>query len=109
MLRERRHVDVQAFLREGKPVTMQDNVLTIEFPQDRSFHRDSLDTSTNRGIVEAILKQLLGRDVTVMTTLAGEQRTPEPAAEPTEHPAVKEALRVFGGKIVAVERRDGDA
>lgn len=110
MLRERRHVDVQAFLREGKPVSLHGSVLTIEFPQDRRFHHDSLDTETNRGIVEAVLKQLLGRDVKVKTALAGEQHTPEPTGDPTEHPAehpaVKEALRVFGGKIVGVERRD---
>src|SRR5690606_41433845 len=29
-----------------------------------------------------------------------------PPDDPVQHPAVQEALRVFGGKIIGVERRD---
>ena len=121
-LRERRHLDVQAFLREGTARGSARGRLLIEFPADRGFHRASLDTDANRRILEGILRPLVGWDVKVTTSLVGEQAAgsgrdgarfarPRPAHEPpedpTEHEAVKEALRVFGGKIVGVERRDG--
>src|SRR5690606_16671064 len=105
-----------------------------EFPPHRGFHRSSLDTEANRRILEDILKPLLGWDVRVTTTLAGEEEagpgtapaaaapsSAAPAARrargsgdgavsqgpaPGQHPAGQEALRVFGGKIIGVERRD---
>lgn len=150
-LRERRHLEVQAFLREGRPVAVRGDAVVIEFPPHRGFHRSSLDTEANRRILEDILKPLLGWDVRVTTTLAGEEEAgpgtapaaaapssaapaarrargsgdgavsqgPAPGREggraaqaaappddPVQHPAVQEALRVFGGKIIGVERRD---
>ncbi|MFS8525016.1 MAG: hypothetical protein FWJ83_09150, partial [Limnochordales bacterium] len=33
-------------------------------------------------------------------------QTAAPPDDPVQHPAVQEALRVFGGKIIGVERRD---
>lgn len=131
-LRERRHLEVQAFLREGKPVAVRGDTLVIEFPPDRGFHRTSLDIEANRRVVETILKELTGWDVKVTTATEGETVADAPApatgsggsapdgpaagngsgadpadADPREHPAVKEALRVFGGKIVGVDDKFG--
>ena len=66
-LRERRHLEVQAFLREGKPVAVRGDTLVIEFPPDRGFHRTSLDIEANRRVVETILKELTGWDIKVTT------------------------------------------
>lgn len=166
-LRERRQIHIQAFLREGRPVDVQGEVLTIEFPPDRGFHRASLDTDTNRPVVEGILGELTGFEVKITTVIAGESGgstrssgaatagrggndtgnsghvkvSSDPASpgvaddggvgaretsgtrdmgaahnandvdgaahdDATQHPAVKEALRVFGGKIVSVKRSE---
>lgn len=136
-LRERRHLEVLAFLREGKPVQLRGGVLTIAFPVDRGFHRASLESDVNRRVVEGILTQLLRFDVKVKTVLAddagttaldsteatapdsAEATTPDSTEattldgdtgasvgldDPSEHPVIKEALRVFGGKIVSTKR-----
>src|SRR5690606_21810768 len=144
-------LEVQAFLREGRPVAVRGDAVVIEFPPHRGFHRSSLDTEANRRILEDILKPLLGWDVRVTTTLAGEEeggtgtapaaaapssaapaarrargsgdgavsqgpapgregwraaQAAAPSDDPGQHPAVEEALRVFGGKLIGVERRD---
>lgn len=109
-LRERRHLQVQAFLREGKPAAVRGDTLVIEFPPDRGFHRTSLDVEANRRIVEAVVKDVTGLALKVATATAGEMDNApaaEPPADPSEHPAVKEALRVFGGRIVGVDDKAG--
>lgn len=152
LLKDQRQLAVQAFLREGRPVACRGGVVTIEFPPDRSFHRDNLQADQNRKVVEQILSRLLGRKVRVTTVLAGQQPAEEPGAAPggaapqapddavsgapreapggaiQEHPAaasapqaplagsgddaddvinspaVQEALRLFGGRVIHVQR-----
>lgn len=159
LLREQKHVFVQAFLREGRPVSFEDGVLTIQFPADRAFHRDSLEKEANRKVVERALNRLFGVRLRVTTVLgdnlgpAGPAESPPDPEPPTgddrsagsagpdapagqrvpgsagkeaeagaeeaaalagagdaedvlEHPAVREALRLFGGRIVRIERDD---
>ena len=126
VLKEQRQLQVLAFLREGRPVACRGGVVTIEFPPDRAFHRDSLQAEANRKIVEQYLSRLTGRKLKVTTVLAGsapEQENTEagseapggetPAGEPAgddvvNSPAVREALRLFGGRIIHVERNRGD-
>jgi len=167
LLKEQRHISVQAFLREGRPVACRNGVLTIEFPPDRAFHQASLQLDQNRKVVEQFLRRLTGRKLKVTAVLAGqgsEESHPgaapgspavavsspaivpgadrpgstagageteragsppqdsgplAPAAAPSgsaaadgageddiiNNPAVQEALRLFGGRIIHVERR----
>ncbi|HEY8496218.1 MAG TPA: DNA polymerase III subunit gamma/tau [Limnochordales bacterium] len=148
VLNQQRQRVVQAFLREGRPVACRSGVLTIEFPPDRAFHRDNLQSDDNRKVVEKILSRLVGRKIRVTTVLAGSGGAEEPSGtvgEPAPHetagartgapaphetagagavpgpngaevpaadaaddvlnsPAVREALRLFGGRIIHVER-----
>ena len=144
VLNQQRQRVVQAFLREGRPIACRNGVLTIEFPPDRAFHRDNLQSDDNRKVVEKILSRLVGRKIQVTTVLAGSKATEEPAGavgdpapgagagvtalhEPAgagaapgpdraqapaadaaddvlNSPAVREALRLFGGRIIHVER-----
>ena len=106
-LRERRHLQVQAFLREGRPVAVEGDTLIIEFPPDRGFHRASLDVEANRRILEGVIKDVTGLRLKVKTATAGEHAAAERPDDPAQHPAVKEALRVFGGRIVAIEDEGG--
>lgn len=71
-LRQQKHLTIQAFLREGKPVAFVGELLTIEFPADRGFHKASVAEPTNAKIVEGILGSLLGRSVKIETVTAGE-------------------------------------
>src|SRR5690606_13902342 len=104
-----------------------------EFPPDRAFHRDNLQSDDNRKVVEKYLSRLVGRRIQVTTVLAGAgglgeapatAADPEPSAGPTvppaeaagtdgaaagegdddvlNSPAVREALRLFGGRIIHV-------
>src|SRR5690606_33218841 len=123
VLNQQRQRVVQAFLREGRPVACRNGVLTIEFPPDRAFHRDNLQSDDNRKVVEKILSRLVGRKIQVTTVLAGSKATEEPAGagaatgtdrerttaadaadEVLKSTAVREALRLFGGRIMHVEQ-----
>lgn len=92
ILREQRHVAVQAFLREGRPVAYEGGVVTIAFPPDRSFHRDNLQSDQNRKVVEQILGRLLGSRIKVTTVLsdaeelAGKGSIPPGGVPPSRRP-----------------------
>lgn len=137
-LRQERALAVQAFLREGTPVSFVGEVLTIRFPSNRGFHQASVAEPENAKIIERLLRGLIGRNVKIETVLEGEEgatavtdgdvavspRTapetvsgPAASATPTEAPAspedlmaaaaedplVRDALNLFGGKIVDVQ------
>ncbi|HEY8416430.1 MAG TPA: DNA polymerase III subunit gamma/tau [Limnochordales bacterium] len=87
LLKEQRHISVQAFLREGRPVACRDGVVTIEFPPDRAFHQASLQLDQNRKVVEQFLSRLIGRKLKVTTVLAGQwAEEPQPGAAPASAP-----------------------
>lgn len=130
-LRQEGEVMVQAFLREGKPVGFVGEVLTIQFPANRGFHQASVAEPEHAQTVERLLRELLGRTVRIETVAEGEYVAPTPApiasapvaaeedgattedadgeeliAAAKQDPSVQEALRLFGGKIVDVQRAD---
>src|SRR5690606_35469566 len=92
ILRVQRHVAVQAFLREGRPVAYEGGVVTIAFPPDRSFHRDNLQSDQNRKVVEQILGRLMGSRIKVTTVLsdaeelAGKGSIPPGGVPPSRRP-----------------------
>lgn len=131
-LRRQKQLTVHAFLREGKPIALTGQTLIIEFPPERSFHKVSLAEPANAKIVEDMLASLLGRNIKIETVTVGEYKAPVVAEQTAEkdaatagtegddagrgfdddlrdaakHPLVQDALKIFGGEIVDVERVD---
>jgi DNA polymerase III subunit gamma/tau len=62
-----------------------------------SFHRDRIEESKNRQIIETALKQSYGRGITVTTTV---EDKPSVAAPDTSAELVSSALEILGGEVV---------
>ncbi len=112
-LRAAKRADLQAFLREGRPVSFADGILQVEFPEDRGFHKASLEQESNREAVEKILSRALKCTVRLECYFCGEripsdnpQREPE---DPLDDPVVKAAIELFGGRVINVTRGDVDS
>lgn len=120
-LRAERLRQIEAFLREGRPVRWKGDTLVVRFPENRTFHHANMQTHENRQPVERLLSRMVGRNVNLEFTLGddeeGEEEQPpaggagqkvpgsteqELAAgsEEAHEPALQAALDVFEGTIV---------
>jgi DNA polymerase-3 subunit gamma/tau len=58
-------IQVQAFLIEGTPVSVQDGALMIAFKDGYAFHMDMIEREENRKIVEAAVERVLKKSLRV--------------------------------------------
>ncbi|HVM31838.1 MAG TPA: DNA polymerase III subunit gamma/tau [bacterium] len=113
---------LQGVLVDTRPKSLEEGtlVLTCKGP----FHQEQLSKAENKTLVEQILKDLMGRPITLVPVLGAEApkaadtkapgtaRAPKAMAAPAvdvkelekEEPLVAAALKMFGGKIVEVKR-----
>ncbi len=109
LLRQERQAKAAAFLVEGRPVAWQgEQTLVVEYPPDRRFHRDRLEAGYKQP-VEKAFQALLGRKISLVTRIAGQGDGGQAGTtdtEPEYPPAVMEALRLFGGRVITPERTD---
>ena len=116
---------LQAVLIDTRPKSLDEGTLVLLCKGP--FHQEQLSKAENKTLVEQILKDLLGRPITLVPVLAegaakpSEAKAPSPSARapkslvaPTvdvkelekEEPLVAAALKMFGGKIVEVKRNN---
>ena len=99
---------------EDVPVSFEEGVLRIEFPEERAYHCDSLDHAGNKGLVKRVLCERLGHEVNVRFALvpkaAGAEAAGRPAAPRKEiqnikkNPLIQSALEMFKAQVVDVKR-----
>ncbi len=107
-------ISVASYLAEGEPMSLVKGLAKISFPERLSFHRESLETETNRKLIEKHLTSLLDEPVRVEFQSVKELPGPtaggkiaakpvefsnEPAASPESAGVLKSAMQIFGGKI----------
>jgi DNA polymerase-3 subunit gamma/tau len=96
-----------AFLIEGRPFQLENNTLIILFREGCSFHRDKVNQSENRQILEGVLKQLFGISITLQNYMENEfqtKETPENHGSHTEEQLfINKAKEMFGADLVIVK------
>ncbi len=105
-------VKVHAFMIDGEPVSFQENVLTIRFTSNYSFHKQNLEKEPNRQIAEKVIGDFLNKTIKIECLLVGEGKDSSSSGVSSntastnvqaEDDLVKAALDIFGGKVVKVE------
>jgi DNA polymerase-3 subunit gamma/tau len=107
-----------AFLMEGEPIALKDNLLTIDFNEDFKFHKEQIEEKENRKLIQKALNKVFGKDFTIECRLTNTPREkPEAVAQKgmamseeefiEEEPVVKEALDIFGGEILEIKPATG--
>ncbi len=92
-----------SYLREGHPVYLKEKTLSIGFPKRLQFHKEALESSDNKNLVEAAIKTVLGKElkITFVLTEGFEEDDSGSAGEDSEKPEtdpiLKAALEIFGG------------
>ncbi len=105
---------VHACVSQGELITLTDSQATVQFTS--SFAKERSDKEDYRQIVEKSLAQITGHPVKlscVAATAPPPAAAPSPApagaapAAPAEgHPALNQALAIFGGKIIKEEKNE---
>jgi DNA polymerase-3 subunit gamma/tau len=90
----------RAVLTECRPIGIDGNVVTLGFPEAKSFLKDHAER--RRQDVEAAVGELLGRPVSVRTVATNIEVAPMSAADDL----VAEARRIFGDDLVDVAEID---
>jgi DNA polymerase-3 subunit gamma/tau len=93
-----------AFLLEGKPASVDGEVLQLIFKEGYSFHKEKFNQPENKQVVEAVLENIMGCKLKVNSLMENEYRLPKedkPAAQ-TEDLCIVKAADFFGAELVQV-------
>jgi DNA polymerase-3 subunit gamma/tau len=107
-----------AFLMEGEPIALKDDLLTIGFNEDFKFHKEQIEEKENKELIQKALNKIFGKDFTIECRLTNTlQKAKETVAQKgmamgkeefiEEEPVVKEALDIFGGEILEIKPSTG--
>ena len=115
-------ISIAHYLQEGYPVAIEGKTVVIGFPKELRFHKEVLEETDNRKIIEEAVKAKLNLEVKIEFRLdesrgkADLNGSPAPSAEgageePLDNvvqsdsdPIVNTALEMFGGEISPRER-----
>jgi DNA polymerase-3 subunit gamma/tau len=124
-LRQERQAPVEAFLREATPRGLdEEGRILLAFSRAKEFHKASLEQPKNKEVLERILAPIVGRAVEVVCCFedeipsilresdsmgtAHQQEGAISETSRTENPALKAALKIFGGTVVKVKDDSGE-
>jgi DNA polymerase-3 subunit gamma/tau len=103
-----RNRQVEAFLKDSEPLSVEENVVTLGFYYD--LHRERVNQDKNRKVVEEALAEVAGGSYRVRCILyQGNRQEREKQATADRHeellrnPVVREAIAEFGAKVVDVQ------
>jgi DNA polymerase-3 subunit gamma/tau len=101
-----------SYLEEGQPENLKGELVTIAFPKTSAFHKEYLESKSNKDLIEKEYTKLAKKSLRVNFILkegmkipkpqAAQEAQPEKSSESAD-PLIREALDMFGGKIVRQE------
>jgi len=83
-----RSIPTASVLAEAKPVALEDDALTVEFPPTASFHRKLAEEDKNASLLREALYEVTGRRLKLVFTI-GDDNGPE---APDEVPATEDEI-----------------
>ncbi len=97
---KRVRMSVGTYLDEGFPLKLENNILTISFPKNYSFHKESLEKKENKAIIEKAIEDLLKVKIRLNFFLSKEEARKD---KTEDSPFVKSVLDIFNAKPLGEE------
>ena len=85
------------YLNEGALVGLENNVLTVAFPQNCSLHKETLEERGNKAWIEKVASESCKGALQFNFILSREQQ------EKNHNPALKSVLETFNGRVIKEE------
>lgn len=90
-----RKIPTHALLAQGKLIEYTGQTVSVGFKKAYKFHKEKLEESANKGILEEAVKEVWGHAATVQLVFLDD--------DTSQDPVVKKALELFGEEIVEVK------
>jgi DNA polymerase-3 subunit gamma/tau len=111
-LRENRHIQIQAFVRDAQPWAINDQTLVLAFGPNQSFHKANVEREGNRELLSKAILAVTGMKLEI-ECIVTEAKAPVAVSDSVKRadsgemePLVKEALKLFGGHVIKKEEVD---
>ncbi len=105
-----REMSTGMFLAEAEPIEVTGNLVVLGLPEEFQFHREMLERTEKRKLIEGVFSQFLGGapQIQLVTTRLAQGENPGAAHPPKEAPKlpeiVRQAMDIFqGSKIVRAD------
>jgi DNA polymerase III subunit gamma/tau len=93
-------ISIGNYLKEGTPVKLLGNTLTVSFHKNRSLYKESLEATENRTMVERIIRQIMNAEVKLNFVLSQENKSDEVTLT---HPTLQTAMDTFHARLIKEE------
>jgi len=90
-------MSVATYLREGEPLNLKGNLLTVAFPKNHSLHKESLERRENKEIIEQGFLEALNTPLRVSFILSAESKPKD--AEQGGH-FIQSVMETFQGRVI---------
>ena len=113
IIKEKHTPALHAFLKEASPVSISDDTLMVEFDIKYKWHREQVQETENKGIIQTELSELMGKPMALKINSPNNDENSEeniPASQidiqrdAKQDDSVKLVLDVFDGRIVDVKQ-----
>ena len=89
------------FLREGSPTALEGDCLEIGFEPHSSFHKETLESNSNKRIIEEVLSKVAKQPLRLsFQTVPASESPPKKKTGPSNDPIVKFSLDALGGNLI---------
>lgn len=120
-----RKISVAMYLKEGMPIRVESNALSIEFPKSSQFHKEMLESTDCRSLISKAIKDITGHEFRLKFMISesdnaasnaskgafeeslGFVSKDEDTKESIDEPIINDALQIFGGEVENGKGRNG--
>jgi DNA polymerase-3 subunit gamma/tau len=93
-------ISIGNYLKEGTPLKLLGNTLTVSFHKNRSLYKESLESTENRMMVEKIISDALNAKLRLNFVLSQENKSDDAVVN---HPTVQSAMDTFNARLIKEE------
>ena len=90
-------ISAATYLKEGQPVKIENDILTVSFPKNLTLHKESLEAKENKNIIERILAEVFQVRLRINFILSKEIAQKE---ESQDDAFLQSALSAFKARVI---------
>jgi DNA polymerase-3 subunit gamma/tau len=120
-----RKISIAMYLKEGIPIRVETNTLSIEFPRSSQFHKEMLESTDCRSLISKAIKDITGHEFRLKFIISesgnaasnaskgafeeslGFVSKDEDTKESIDEPIINDALQIFGGEVENSKGKNG--
>lgn len=96
----KKKMSVATYLRQLKPLKVEDGAVYLGVPKNFSFHKEFLEKTTNKNLIEGELENLMNIKIGVRFVFTEEEASSSFDSSQGSYQILNKVIEIFGGKII---------